>query len=324
MSDTYGQNIKLGIAFQNSGGTIHASSAYWIPHLSDSITLTKEVISESNARGVFDQGGLYEVGQSVGGDIQCEADLRTVGVLCQSVINDATTVTSGSMKRHTFLPRTSDFDEFFAGRPVSIIKRFNDGGSSHIYYDAVGQSLTFNYANGELLKISANYLGKGFSRNTNVGSTGIAGLQTLWDQTSITFSAVGFDEMEELSITINEPMAAHGALHGSQTPRHIKREGFRSVEVSGTMVFTNQTRFNDFINQTEHVLRAFTESRTEVQSGYKGYIDVNVRAFRFTEYPIVNQGPGLIKVAFQGMAAFDNVTSRSYDVTVRNNYALTF
>ena len=67
MTDTYGQNMKLGVGFQSIVGTYNANSMFWIPNISESLTLTREIHNEANARGTFDPGRLYTLGNELSG-----------------------------------------------------------------------------------------------------------------------------------------------------------------------------------------------------------------------------------------------------------------
>ena len=127
----YGQDAKLGIAFQNSHGTVaNVDSMYPMPFLSEGIAPNYPELISQNMEGQFDEGEGYAGARSVGGTISLEPQPITMGVMLKALMGNPTSVTSDSHYTHTFKPRTGDFDTNVIANPITVYKNLADGGGA--------------------------------------------------------------------------------------------------------------------------------------------------------------------------------------------------
>src|SRR6056300_1679173 len=99
----YGQDAVLGIAFQNSHGTVASvDSMYAMPFLSESLSPAYPELLSENMEGRFDEGEGYSGARNVGGTLSFEAQPVTMGVLLKALCGTPTLVTSAALTTHTF------------------------------------------------------------------------------------------------------------------------------------------------------------------------------------------------------------------------------
>ena len=93
----YGQDAKLGIAFQNShGDAASVDSMYTMPFLSEGLTPQYPELLSENMEGRFDEGESYSGARQVAGTLQFEAQPVTVGVVMKSIFGDPATVSNST------------------------------------------------------------------------------------------------------------------------------------------------------------------------------------------------------------------------------------
>lgn len=313
----YGENSNIGISFQDSYGTLLQNSIFWIPKLSESINVDKPPLVEQNLRGVFDEGAHHEGFNTTGGTLEAEAAPIPLGVMLKCVMGEPVTVNSGSLYTHTFKPRLADWDEKSANVPVTIEKQL-DVGSADVHYDMNGSVLTLSIANNEFMKASVEFVGGSFTRQAETAESYPSTNLWTWDVTSVSIGDVGKDEIMDMSVVLNEQLEATGTLDGTKTPSRIKRTGFRTVEISGTLKFDNDNEYNSFLGQEERELIMHFEGNTAVQSGYNEALTVQA-LLRHTDFKPAAGGPGEIEVGFTSKGVYSVTSATSLIVELRNS-----
>jgi len=316
----YGEDSNIGISFQNSYGTQLQNSIYWIPKLSEGINVDKPPLIEQNLRGVYDEGAHHEGMNSSGGTLEAEAAPIPLGALLKCMFGDPTTINSGSLYTHTFKPRTSDWDETAANIPVTIEKQLGVG-SAELHYDMNASAMTLSIANGEFVKASLDFVGGSFSQLADTAEAYPSTTLWSWDATSVSLGGVAKSEIMDLSVTINENLEAMGTLNASKKPSRIKRTGFRTVEISGTLKFDNQDEYQSFLNQEERELIAHFEGTTQVQSGYNEALTLSIPLARHAEFKPAAGGPGEIEVPLVMKGVYSTTSATAFQCELRNTQA---
>ena len=206
----------------------------------------------------------------------------------------------GSAYKHTFKPRTSDFDDFVANNPVTIPKYYGVG-SSDLLYDLVASQLTLSFAEGEFLTAAVSFMGGNHEELSALSATYPRRQRFTWDITSVSIGDVSQPDIIDLTYTQNENLEIkHTAdVSRGKWPRFVKRTGWRTVEVSGTFRFRSRDLYEDFLNQTERELIVTAQDlNSEVSSGYYSTIQLIVPTLRPTDQPLQADGPGPIDVSF--------------------------
>ena len=318
---SYGMKTNIGVSFQNSYGTALASSIYWIPFLSEGFAVGKEQIVSEGMTGVFDEGINYEGLNANEGALEVEANPIALGVLFKAMFGAPTTVTSAAYFTHTFKPRTSDFDAYCAQIPVTITKDLGDAGSAHRYYDMAASKLSLSVANGELLKASVEFMGGKYSQVAAPAASYPSGKGWTWDVASVSLAGTANGDVSELNIELDEALENKHTLNATKTPSRTKRSGRRTLSVGGTMIFDNQTEYQQFISQTERNLTVHLQGNVAVQSGYYDSLTLIVPLLRYTEFKPVAGGAEKLEVGFTGKGVYSTTSATALHLILANTQA---
>lgn len=319
---SYGMKSSLGINFQNSYGTTLTSSIYWLPYLSEGLTLKKEQLISEGRRGIFDEGASYEGMNSIEGDIEVEAHPVTLGVLLKAAFGAPSTVTSTGVYTHTFKPRTSDFDAYAANIPLSIVRVPDDTGSAHQYYDMVASKISFGVANGEFQKVTMSVIGGKYSQVAAPTVTLPTGdTNFTWAVASLSLGGPANADMKELTVEVDESLENIFTLNSAKTPSRTKRTGYRVINISGTLVFDNQTEYQKFVAQSDQALILTMTTATQIQSGYYESFTVKAPRLRYTEFPISAGDAGKMEVGFTSKADYSTTSATALELVLVNSKA---
>lgn len=319
---SYGTKTFLGINFQNSYGTLLTNSIYWLPFLSESLTIKKEQLTSEGMRGVFDDGQNYDGMNSIEGELVVESHPISIGVLLKAALGAPTTVTSTGVYTHTFKPRTADFDNYAANIPLNIVKNLGDVGSAHQYYDMVGNKLSFSIANGEFLKTSIGFMGGKYSQVAAPAATLPTGDSLFtWNVASMSIAGAANADIKELSVEIDESLENIHTVNGSKYPSRTKRSGFRTVSISGTILFDTQSEYQEFLSQTERSFVMTMKTANQVQSGYYEEFTIKAPLMRYTDFPLNAGGPGKIEVGFTSKGSYSTTSATALEFVLVNTKA---
>ena len=317
---SYGMDVSIGICFQNSYGTANVASMHWISQLSEDIAVTKEPLIAQGMRGVYDEGAHYEGLNSVEGGIEAEAHPISLGALLKAAMGNPTTVTSTGVYAHTFKPRTADFDIYAAGIPCTIVKHLSDAGSAHRFYDMVGGELELSCAAGEFVKAKVGFMGGKYDQVAEIAASYPTG-DTLfkWDVTSFSVGGAAVNVMSDWSLTMSENLANKYVMNVSKNPGRTKRDGFRTVEIAGTLVFDDQVEYQQYISQSEREMDITLKTVTQIQSGYYETLRIQTPKMRYTEFPLTQNGAGQIEIGFSAKGVYSVSSATALQITLTNS-----
>lgn len=322
----YGQNSVVGLAFQNSFGTVASvSSLAYVQHVGESVGLEIPELMGEIKRGVFDEPDSFAGPYTVGGELNIEPLPAELGMCLKGMFGDPSTVTSGSLYTHTFEPGTSDWDSKAAKPPMTYYKFLDATGSGMLYYDLNISEMSFDIAAGELMKAKATFVG---GRDSMVveqtGSYYSQGGQWTWDQASLQIGGSANGDIEKLTITVTDNVAAKHSLNASKYPQRIKREGARQVSVSGTIRFENTDEYLQFTAQSHREFDVTFKGSTEVQSGYPETVRFQMPRVKYTDFKPQVDGEGELMVSFSGKAKYSTTSGTAILVTLQNGIAAYF
>lgn len=319
----YGQDAKLALAFQTSHGTVvsDTSSFYPMPFLSEALSPDYPELLSENMEGQFDEGEAYSGARNVGGTLSFEAQPQTIGVALKAICGTPTVTNSSNIRTHVFRPRTSDFDVNVSGNPLTLYKNLADGGQVPIYRDLVATRLELSVANGEFLTVGMDMTGGVVDTKITSADIGSAeGKKWTWDVSSLQLGGAANTDFADLTITLDEQASPRHVLQTSRDPARVKRDGRRQIRVSGTVRFSNQTEYDNFLAQTTQAFRATFTSPTEIQSGYYDTLDIVIPAFKYLAYPVEFSGPEEMQVTFEGKAEYHQGSGTAIEFTLINTY----
>lgn len=310
---SYGQDGNLGICFQDSGNAVLVNSVSTIPFISEGIEFTPEDIMDASMPGHFDEGVDYDGPHKVTGNLDIEAHPITMGWLFKSVLGQVATTSDTNLQTHVFEPLQADWDNKFAGPPMTI--EVDRGvGSSGLYFGMVGNDLTITAANQQLLKVSAGFMGVGFDQqepSTPVYPT--VDRPFKWDQSSMSFGGAAVDNFRSVTWKFTNNLEQRWNLEGGLVPGRIQRTAARTIEVTGTVEFDSTSMWTAFRARSE---LPFVANFTSNQSPNTLLIDIP--KLRLTTYSPVISGEGRIEVSFTGKAKYLTTSLSAARITLSN------
>jgi len=321
---SYGQKTHVALSFQNSWDTANVSSLYHIQHIEESVGLNIPPLKDGSARGVFDEGDSYQGPRTVDGDFIINAKSIPLGVLCRGYFGAATVTqeNSASVFNHVFKSAQADFDEFSAHDPMSYFKYMDDGGSASLFYNLNIGAMEFGAENGEFLTAKASFVGGKFSQNADIAASYPTGKRFTWDVSSLQINGVTNGNLKALSIVSDDSLEPMHTINNSPYPSHVLRSAERVIEVSGTIIFKNQTEWQKFIAGTEQPFKASFGGVTAISSGYIDEIILEMPALRYSEFKPVGAGPGKTEVGFTAEAKYHTGSATALQVTLTNTQAV--
>lgn len=306
----YGMGGALGITMQQSFGTAYTTGMKFQPFISESLNEEIAPIIVEGMRGIYDEGDSLEGPHTISGDINFEVDPCMIGYFikgfCHSTSMTATTVTS-YYYTHAFMPAPDDFDAMAATPPITM-EAYRDAGSAFQYYDCLINTLSFQFAAGALIKATAGVVGASFTLAAKQTATYEPFSEFTWDQTSISVAGTAVDELQDLTITLNNNLEATSTLDGTKYPNRVKRSGKRTIEVSGTILFISEAEANVFRAQTERRMVVTTKQGSH-------QIEFDIPSFRYEAFPVNIGGPGQIMVGFTGKAKYNAGSGTAIKIT---------
>lgn len=316
----YGNDGTLAINFQDSYGLPEVASLNFMPLNDENFSPKIEDLVSAEMRGVFDEGGSYPGKTMVDGEMNIDADMNNLGAIARAVLGPATVVVSGSVNTHTFKPRTSDFSTKVLGDPMTILVDFADGGSAQQYYDMVGTTMEFGISAGELTKLKLGAMGGKYTQIAAVAASFSTDSKMPWSQTTFSMSGAAVDDLMDINVKIDEKGEPKYVMDGTVNAGYVKRNGTRSIEVSGTLLFNDQVELAEFIAQSERKLQLTFSSGVEVQSGYNESITVILPAFKYTAYDVSLTGPEQLAASFSGKAKYHSGSATALELTLVNSH----
>ena len=317
----YGMEGHLGIGFQTSYGTANVDSYHYFPLISESLNeAVPELISEG-MRSRIDEGNNFEGFHEIAGDVVVETHPILIGKLikafCHITSYDATLVSSHYT--HEFMPAPDDFDAMAAVPPMDI-EVYRDAGSAHQYYDCLLNTLTLEIAHGSIIKATAGLIGGHAGKVAKTQPSYLTGSEWTWDQASIQIGGNAVDEASTMTITLNNNLVAKGTLDGTKLANRIKRDGFRTIELAGTMLFIDDTEFDLYRAQTKQRFVITVEGQA-CSSGYNTALEIDLPEVIYTAFPPNIAGPGQIEAAFTGKAKYCSGSGTAAKFTLVNTLA---
>jgi hypothetical protein len=314
------QDGHIGISFQQSFGTAYTSSLDNIPFINESLSEVINVITAEGITGRLEEGNNYEGAHDISGDIQFEVNPILIGKFLKAWTNNVSGSAVNSAFNHQFLPATTNWDNLAATPPMTI-NVYRGVDSSYQYYDMLLNTLTLEYNFGELNKATASFIGGKFAWVNEATPSFDSSSCLLFDQASISLAGNGLTNMSQLTMVFNNNLEAMGTLNGTKFPGRVKRAGYRTVEVTGSVFFDDDTETRDaWQAQALQRLIATVEGQTTAVS-YSNTLKVDIPKMLYTDAPVNIGGPGELEISFTAQAKYDETSDYITEFTVVNTKA---
>lgn len=300
----YGIGGHLGICFQQSFGTAYTASHHYFPVLNETMMENKPPIMSEVVKTSFAKPNVYEGFNEIGGGAQFNAHPILIGKLLTAWCGQSSGTLSTSHYTHEIVPKDSDFDDKSATPPMTV-EVYRNAGSAHQYQDCNMNVLTLEIAHNALISVGMEVVGADFAKVAKQTAAYLTGSEFVYDQSSFSLNGAACGDIKTCTITLNNNLEAVGTLDTTKKPNRIKRTSYRTVEISGAMLFEDDTELDLFRAQTEHRW-LITVTGQEVSSGYNAELIIDIPSFRYVTYPPNISGPGLLEVPFQGTAEYNS------------------
>lgn len=315
----YGMTGHVAVGFQNSFGTANVASYHYFPIITENLIESKPPLISEAMYGRYEAGETYEGYNEITGDIVFYPHPILIGKMFKAWCGTSSSTLVTSHYQHVFKPATTDFDTLAAVPPMTI-EVYRDAGSASQYYDMCCNQLSFEIAHGAIVRVTASMVGGKFSKVVKTTPSYLEGDDYTWDQTSVSLNGSAVDEITTLTVTCNNNLEAKGTLDGTKTANRVKRAGFRTVEVGGSMLFVNDTELDLYRAGTEQKA-VFTITGAEVSSGYNANIEIDIPSMRYNEFTPAIGGPGLIEASFVGDAKYNSGSGTMLQLKCVNSQA---
>jgi len=308
----YGMLSHAMVMFQDSFGTEHVDSLQPIAFTEESLVYNREQIMEQGMYANISNNEYYHGFTKVEGSLSMEASPIALGWFLKSAIGLTSTTSDTDKQTHVFKPRSSDFGDRSAGNPMTI-ELNRDVGSAAVYYDMVGNNLTLNAANGELLTATLDFVGAGFTKKAAGSPTFPDAKMFKWDQFSGSFDGNGIVELQEFSFTMNNNLEARYIMQASSAPYRVKRTDRQMLELSGTMTFETHSYWDAFIAGTNHhVIFNWKTSETPNE------LTIDIPSLRFLSFEPHPSGAGAVEASFTAACVYHQGSGTAIEITLVN------
>lgn len=311
-----GTDFILGIALQTSGGTAaNVNSLDWMEFVSESLGRNIPPLVSQGNRGVFDENDEIQGPNTVDGEYTIEARPIELGKMLRAMFGDYSVSGTGSYS-HSYKPEQADWDPIFAKQPVTIHKGMATG-SAQTLYDLNANLLELSLTAGEYLMAKLEFVGGQLSQIAEDTPVFETGRRMAWDQSSVSFggSSAPGQKLTELTLSIDDKLEAMHTVRASTFPSRIHRTDYRSIEISGTMKFDDQSELQEYFSQSERQLIIHFDGE-----GADAFT-IDMPAFKYREYRPEAGGPGKVEVSFTGSAKYHVGSGTAVEFTVVNTRA---
>ncbi len=310
----YGAKSSLMWNFQDSFGTSQVTSLTAIQVNNVSLNRTIAELEETNMYSRFSETAYFRGQTEISGSIEAQIDPINVGWFLKSVVGLTSTTSTGPSGRHEhiFNPRTDDFDCLAAGDPATVEVHY-DVDSATVFSSLVGNSISFNISNGELLNMSCDFIGAGYSYKAASSPTYNQSKPFNWSQFSGSMFGADLTEIKDLTISYNNQIESDYVLSDERNPARIKRAGMQQIEVQGTVLFASDSFDNAFGEFADTEFTAHFKDADGIEA-----ILFTIPTLRITNFSKNISGPGLIEGSFSGRGLYNPGSGTSMSISLVN------
>ncbi len=291
----------------------------FIPFLSESLMLERNVVTTDSIRGDTARSIWREGAERVGGDLNVEVQPVGMYTLFKHALGRVSDAAgpSGAGSHYAFDVYPS------GGLPEGLrleIGRSGAAGGTFEYRGCKINQMVLNCSVGEPLTATFSFLGKDeLTEQENPTAVGtISGLNPLtFDEGTITIDGVS-QEVAGFSLTINNNLVEDKGALGSRYRVAIPRSGFRDVTGTLNLEFDNLTMYNRYTGGTETGLKLSFTSDDLIGGGTQAHVlEIDCPRIIFTGTTPVVGGPDLIYHDMPFVALYDSSGGHNFKDEVR-------
>lgn len=186
-------------------------------------------------------------------------------------------------------------------------------GSAFVYYNCCANGMELGIDAGGIMRASFDFIGREYGRKAQSTPSFPTPKAFVWAQASVSVSGVGKAHFESLTVRLNNALSPFPRLDQKYRNAIIRRTGFRTVEINGSLTFSDDTDYDLFTNGSESNLTVtFTLPTSEM-------LVIKAPAFRYATFEPNLNGPGRIAVPFTGRAMWHAGSGTPLEVVLFNS-----
>lgn len=317
----YGFSGHIGLAKEVTFGTGVAATDY-VEALSESLSFQFDRFETKNIIGSLaepdDTAGVVRVS----GDIVAPAHPVSVGHFLKGFFHNSSVsiVVSSALWTTTFetSKTNSDFHADVPNQPYTF-EIFRDVTSSQRYSGCVINALGLSFAVNQDVRMTAGIIGKSTSVVAKTSPTfpGSPSKPFTFDTVSLSIAGAATALMESLNIQFENQFEGIPVLNADTTIAKVRRTGFQTAMISGTLDFSNLTEYANFVNQTE---QQFIITCTKANSFL---MKITLPRVVYHTFPMGISGRERQTVDFSGKAYYHTGSANAVQIaltTVKSNF----
>lgn len=321
----------FGLGVESSTIQDSAATCDFVAITGETLAATRNDLIGQGLTQKFDEEETYNGLVSVGGNVSMEVHPLTIGYMLRSAF-DATSTSVGSTganawyniagshqswRVHQFIAKQTTYQvgsgsdlpcltfEVFRGPSTSV-------GTAFLYYNCCANAMELSVQAGQLMGASFDFIGREYGRKAQQTPAFNTPAAFVWAQSSVSVNGVGKAHFESLTVRLNNALEPFPRLDGKYRNSIIRRTGFRTVEISGSLTFSDDTDYDLFTQGSESNLTVtFTLPTSEM-------LVIRAPAFRYTAFAPNLGGPGRVAVGFNGRAMWHAGSGTPLEVLLFN------
>ena len=333
---------------------------HWTNFVSESVEHNLDRLEEGAITGYKDAPPNHKGIDSGQGDIQLEPNPNALGHFLRAAFGQA----SGSLlthagswgansgnalnlppgygsnarpvMRHRFTPVQSAFDERTFLPPYSLML-YKDQGSAFFFNGVVVPSIEFNIQAGQLARTTVSIMARDVGRASRTSSMAAlrnpGGRPWVWDMASVQVSSsdgtLGANtNFEALTIRIESPQEGVVLLDGTKKFAEFQMNGFRRVNLSGTLSFRNQQEYDAFVAYENRAMRLNLRNVNSAlilgnpDSAHYFELQIDIPQFKFLTWSTPVGGPNRLQTQFTGAGEFDTTSLYMIEAQLINTQSM--
>ena len=260
----YGFAGYFGLKRETSWGS-GAAATDFIEILNEDITLTKDRFDYKNVINTMAPPDDIAGMNRIGGSVAFACNPRNVGYMLMSAFNQsAVTSITGTFWKHLYTQPTDSGSKFSDESPSVpyTLEVFRDVGTATQYTGGLVTDLSFNFAQNQDVRCSAGFLCRGTSSVAKQSATfpNSPTKPFKFDQVSLSLGGSATTRIENLTIKLDNQYEGIGSLNLSNDIAKVRRNGFQMITIDGSIDYSDQAEYDDFVNQTETSMTIFALS----------------------------------------------------------------
>ena len=327
----------VAVGVESSGGTASHSvtPVAFLPFTTETLNQNKSTLDSTAITGIFDVLHRCDGPDNIGGSVTVEVQPATIGYLLRSVFDTCTAAAAddaasdwraaqssgANVSVHQFIAKQAVFQSG-SGSDVPTLTFHKYLGpsassdSSFAFYQMACSQAEITCDVGNFARATFDFVGRKAGKTARVTPTTPEQVCMTGVQTSVSIDGAGNASYETISVRINNALEQKFLLNGSANAELLRRTGFRTVEVNGTMSFQDHTQSARFLASSTGQLKVILTSDTNISSGHPHQLIITVPKFRYTALNPQIGGPGFISVPFQGVGEYHTGSGTSVEMLV--------